>query len=90
MQSERLSIAVEALARSYDHVIIDAGAAADLPLDRFASLAPRAVLVATDLGNAAAAVMREHLLEAGFVNVSVVADAPLPGSETPANSQAAA
>src|SRR6516164_2899692 len=85
MQSERLSIAVEALARSYDHVIIDAGAAADLPLDRFASLAPRAVLVATDLGNAAAAVMREHLLEAGFVNVSVVADAPLPGSETPAN-----
>ena len=90
MQSERLSIAIEALARSYDHVIIDAGAAADLPLDRFASLAPRAVLVATDLGNAAAAVMREHLLEAGFVNVSVVADAPLPGSETPANSQAAA
>ena len=90
MQSERLSIAVEALARSYDHVIIDAGAAADLPLDRFASLAPRAVLVATDLGNAAAAIMREHLLEAGFVNVSVVADAPLPGSETPANSQAAA
>jgi Mrp family chromosome partitioning ATPase len=90
MQSERLSIAVEALARSYDHVIIDAGAADDLPLDCFATLAPRAVLIAADLSIAAAAIMRERLLKAGFVNVSVVADAPPPGSETPADSKAAA
>jgi uncharacterized protein involved in exopolysaccharide biosynthesis/Mrp family chromosome partitioning ATPase len=90
MQSQRLSIAIEALARSYDHVIIDAGPADELPLDRFATLAPCAVLVAADLDNAAAAVMRERLLNAGLVNVSVVAGAPPPGSETPAGSQAAA
>jgi hypothetical protein len=32
--------------------------------------------------------MRERLLNAGLVNVSVVAGAPPPGSETPAGSQA--
>ena len=39
-------------------------------------LAPRAVLVATDLDNPAAALVRERLLKAGFVNVSVHSRGP--------------
>jgi polysaccharide biosynthesis transport protein len=82
MQSPQLSIAIEALGRSYDHFVIDAGAADDIPLERFAALAPRAVMVADDLGNPATALTRERLLKAGFVNVSVLADAPPVSSET--------
>jgi polysaccharide biosynthesis transport protein len=82
MQSPQLSIAIEALGRSYDHFVIDAGAADDIPLERFAALAPRAVMVADDLGNPATALTRERLLKAGFVNVSILADAPPVSSET--------
>src|SRR6266545_4701962 len=46
LRSERLTIAVSALARTYDHVVIDAGALPHVALERFARLAPRAVLVA--------------------------------------------
>ena len=82
MQSPQLSIAIEALARSYDHVLIDAGAADDIPLERFVALAPRAVMVADDLGNPATTLARERLLKAGFVNVNILADAPPLSSET--------
>jgi polysaccharide biosynthesis transport protein len=82
MQSPQLSIAIEALARSYDHFVIDAGAADDIPLERLAALAPRAVMVADDLGNPATTFARERLLKAGFVSVSILADAPPPSSET--------
>jgi succinoglycan biosynthesis transport protein ExoP len=75
MQSQRLSITIEALGRSYDHVVIDAGAADQVPLEHFAILAPRAVLVAADLDNPATALARERLLKAGFANVSIVVDA---------------
>jgi succinoglycan biosynthesis transport protein ExoP len=70
--SPQLSIAIEALGRSYDHVVIDAGAAAEAPLELLAKLAPRAVLVAPALDNPEAALAREQLLQAGFANVSVL------------------
>jgi Mrp family chromosome partitioning ATPase len=89
MESERLSVAIEALARSYDHVVIDAGAADAVPLERFAVLGPRAVLVAAELDNPATALVRERLLKAGFANVSVLAQAP-PGPDMGAARAAAA
>jgi succinoglycan biosynthesis transport protein ExoP len=76
MESQRLSIAIEALGRSYDHVVIDAGAAEEVPLERFAILAPRAVLVAADLDNPATTLVRERLLKAGFADVDILVDAP--------------
>jgi Mrp family chromosome partitioning ATPase len=79
MDSQRLSIAFEALGRSYDHVIIDVGMADEVALERLAMLAPRAVLVATDL-DPATALVRVRLLKAGFVKVSVLVDAP-PGPD---------
>jgi uncharacterized protein involved in exopolysaccharide biosynthesis/Mrp family chromosome partitioning ATPase len=73
--SQQLSIAIEALGRSYDHVVLDAGAAAEASLELLARLAPRAVLVAPELDNPETALAREQLLQAGFANVSVLVNA---------------
>ncbi len=71
-----LATTIEALVRSYDHVVIDIGSAADIVLERFAPLAPRAVLVAADPGNPATKLARERLIVAGFSDVTLVAGAP--------------
>jgi uncharacterized protein involved in exopolysaccharide biosynthesis/Mrp family chromosome partitioning ATPase len=84
MGSQRLSITIEALGRSYDHVVVDVGTAGEVALERLAMLAPRAVLVAPELDNPATAAARERLLQAGFTNVSVLAGASrAPESATP-------
>jgi MinD-like ATPase involved in chromosome partitioning or flagellar assembly len=44
LQSPRLTLAIDALLRVYDHVLLDAGTAADLPADLLTAQA-RAVLV---------------------------------------------
>ena len=76
MSSQRLSITLEALARSYDHVVIDAGAVTDAALERLANLAPRAVLVAGELDDPATLSARARLLNAGFADVTVLVGAP--------------
>ena len=73
MSSQRLSITIEALARSYDHVVIDAGTAGEAALERLAQLAPRGVLVAAEVDDPAIAPARERLLQAGFTDVSLLA-----------------
>ena len=73
MSSQRLSITIEALARSYDHVVVDAGTAGEAALERLAQLAPRAVLVAAEVDDPAIAPARERLLQAGFADVSLLA-----------------
>src|SRR5215212_3417377 len=74
--SQRLSITLEALARSYDYVVVDAGALRDAPTERIAQFAPRAVLVANELDDPATVSAREALLAAGFTNVSVLVNSP--------------
>jgi uncharacterized protein involved in exopolysaccharide biosynthesis/Mrp family chromosome partitioning ATPase len=61
----------EALARTYDHLIIDAGAAVG-QLERIAEIARYAVLVADAPGGAATAAARDRLFAAGFVDVTVI------------------
>jgi len=73
--SQRLAIAFEALGRSYDRVVIDAGAADELPLERLPRLALRAVLVTGDGNESASAVLRERLLRAGFEHVNILSGA---------------
>ncbi len=75
MASQLLAIAIEALARSYDHVIIDAGMAEDIVIERLATLASRAALVAAELEAPATAHLRERLFSAGFTDVSVLVEA---------------
>jgi uncharacterized protein involved in exopolysaccharide biosynthesis/Mrp family chromosome partitioning ATPase len=72
VQSPRLVITVEALARSYDHVVINAGTLPDMPLEAIAALAPQAVLVADVPDDPISAAAQEHLLAAGFSAVNVL------------------
>jgi succinoglycan biosynthesis transport protein ExoP len=73
IMSAQLAIAIEALARSYDFVVVDAGALPELAADRFARFAPHAVLVADDRDGPATEAVRDRLLKAGFADVSVLA-----------------
>ncbi len=67
-------IRFDALGRSYDYVLIDAGVAAGSGLERIADVAPRAVLAAESSANAEAA--RERLKSAGFDDVTAVRATP--------------
>jgi MinD-like ATPase involved in chromosome partitioning or flagellar assembly len=71
--SPMLATVIEALVRSYNHVVIDVGSAAEVAVERFAPLASRAVLVASDPANPATRAARERLMMAGFADVSLLA-----------------
>jgi uncharacterized protein involved in exopolysaccharide biosynthesis/Mrp family chromosome partitioning ATPase len=89
VNSQRLAITLEALARSYDHVVVDAGAVPEVAVERFARMAPRAVLVAAALDSPATVSARERLAAAGFSNVTVLVSAPH-GPEAKPGTRAAA
>ena len=71
--SPMLATVIEALVRSYDHVVLDVGSAADVAVERFAPLATRAVLVAADPAHPATRAARERLMMAGFADVTLLA-----------------
>jgi len=71
INSERLTIAIDALSRTYDHVVINAGPAAELSSERIARLAPCALLVATGIAAADAEALHDQLANAGFSDVAV-------------------
>jgi len=73
--SPTLATVIEALVLSYDHVVLDVGSAADIAVERFAPLAQRAVLVASDPANPATRAARERLMLAGFADVSLLVGA---------------
>jgi exopolysaccharide transport family protein len=70
-KSERIAIGIDALARAYDHVVIDAGAAQSILSERIARLAPCALLVANGVAPAKAQAVREHLAQSGFTDIAV-------------------
>jgi polysaccharide biosynthesis transport protein len=91
MTSERLAIGMNALARTYDHVVIDAGALPQIPLERLARLASHAVLVAPGMPDDATSAARDRLMVAGFSDVTTFSDVPpLPESSADGQNTAAA
>jgi succinoglycan biosynthesis transport protein ExoP len=72
LASPRLRITLEALARAYDHLVIDGGAIAETSVAFFAGIAPRAVLVAQDLAAAQTQAARDQLIAAGFADVVAI------------------
>ena len=76
LASPRLAMTLEALARTYDHVIIDGGAITETMAPSFAKLTPRAVLVATELDHPATQAARERLIAAGFIEVTIMLGNP--------------
>ena len=71
----------EALSRSYDFVVVAAGEIVGPDLEAIAAIAPQAVLVAGTLTSAGIAQARERLLDAGFEDVTVVAEGKAAGFE---------
>ena len=74
--SQRLAATIDTLARAYDHVVVDAGALPEAAIGRLARLAPRAVLVATNVTNPATAAACERLIAAGFTDVAILLGQP--------------
>jgi succinoglycan biosynthesis transport protein ExoP len=87
MLSQRLAITLEALGRTYDHVVIDAGVVTEAVLDRLAILAQRVVLVAAQADDPATVSAEQRLLDAGFAKVTLLVGGTGPQS---AGDQAAA
>ena len=73
-----------ALARSYDHVVVDAGEAAGPEVERVAEIAPHAVLVTDTLTNGATTAARARLLACGFADVRILVAAYGSAGETSA------
>jgi Mrp family chromosome partitioning ATPase len=71
--SPMLATVVEALARSYDHVVIDAGAAPEIAVERIAPLAAHGILVAADPAAPSTRAERDRMITAGFGEVTLVA-----------------
>ncbi len=74
--SQRLAATIDTLARAYEHVVVDAGALPEAAIERLARLAPRAVLVATNVTNPATAAACERLIAAGFTEVAMLLGQP--------------
>jgi polysaccharide biosynthesis transport protein len=72
LNSRRFLTMIEALAKAYDHVVIDAGDLGGATL-RLAAIAPRAVLVASADTRREAASGCRMLAGAGFADIAVMA-----------------
>ena len=90
LQSPRIALAIDALLRAYDHVILDAGTGADLPSSLLANNA-HAVLVADAAFDqpAARATMRDNLMASGFAAVTILQSTVETAGGTPADFVAA-
>ncbi len=71
LNSRRFRTLIEALAKAYDHVVIDAGDPASGPL-RLAAIVPRGVLVASPDEQREAASASRMLSGAGFADIAVM------------------
>jgi uncharacterized protein involved in exopolysaccharide biosynthesis len=73
LSSPRLAMLIDALAHTYDHVLVHAGVVLDVPVDLVVRLAPKAVLVAKEAEQARG---MQALFAAGYHDVTVFTGAP--------------
>ncbi len=78
LASPRLSLVLDALLRVYDHVVLEAGSAADLPAALLANDAWAVVVPSAATDEAARREMCEHLLAVGFSTVTMLDGAQPP------------
>lgn len=72
LQSPRLTMALDALMRVYDHVVLDAGTAADLPAGLLTSRAQAVVVPEPTMSMDAREVMSDQLKAVGFSEVTML------------------
>ncbi|MCB1413738.1 MAG: lipopolysaccharide biosynthesis protein [Xanthobacteraceae bacterium] len=76
LQSPRLTLALDALARTYDHVVLDAGTANDLPTSLLASGARAIVAPDSSMTANARSAMADQLKAVGFSHVIMLGAGP--------------
>lgn len=74
LQSPRLTLAIDALLRVYDHVVLDAGSAVDLPAELLSAQAQAIVVPDAAMAQNARAVMVDQLKAAGFSDVTMLSE----------------
>ena len=72
LQSPRLILAIDALERVYDHVILDAGTASDLPAELLTTNARAVVVPEASMPEDTRATMSEQLKAVGFSDVTML------------------
>jgi polysaccharide biosynthesis transport protein len=72
LQSPRLALTIDALTRVYDHVLLDAGAASDLPAELLTSQARAVVVPEASMAADARALMCDQLRAVGFAEVMLL------------------
>ncbi|TQF28124.1 lipopolysaccharide biosynthesis protein [Bradyrhizobium sp. UNPF46] len=72
LQSPRVTLAIDALLRAYDHVLIDAGSASDLPAELLTAHARAVVVPDAAMPQDARMLMCEQLKAVGFSEVTML------------------
>ena len=72
LQSPRLALAIDALLRVYDHVLLDAGTASDLPAELLTAQARAVVVPDASMAADARALMCDQLRAVGFTDVTML------------------
>ncbi|WP_027529934.1 exopolysaccharide transport family protein [Bradyrhizobium sp. WSM3983] len=85
LQSPRVTLAIDALLRAYDHVLLDAGSASDLPAELLTANARAVVVPDVSMDVDARALMCEQLKAVGFSEVTMLSRPvqPSDAGETP-------
>ena len=78
LQSPRLTLAIDALLRVYDHVLLDAGTASDLPAELLTAHARAVVVPDAAMETDARTQMCEQLAAVGFAEVTMLSQACQP------------
>ena len=72
LQSPRLTLAIDALLRVYDHVLLDAGTASDLPAELLTAQARAVVVPDVSMASDARTLMCDQLKAVGFSTVTML------------------
>jgi uncharacterized protein involved in exopolysaccharide biosynthesis/Mrp family chromosome partitioning ATPase len=85
LQSPRVTLAIDALLRAYDHVLLDAGSASDLPAELLTANARAVVVPDASMEPDARTLMCEQLSAVGFSEVTMLSKPVQPsnGVEAP-------
>ncbi|UWU89741.1 exopolysaccharide transport family protein [Bradyrhizobium sp. CB1015] len=83
LQSPRVALAIDALLRAYDHVLIDAGSASDLPAELLTAHARAVVVPDASMAPDARTQMCEQLRAVGFSAVTMLSKPVQPTVEAP-------
>ena len=75
LQSPRLALAIDALLRVYDHVLLDAGTASDLPAELLTAGARAVVVPDASMAADARSLMCDQLRSVGFTEVTMLSQA---------------